>query len=117
MTRPKLSATYKRPAESNAKPEGCTSADLLICKLFGGWGPCEDVKLDWPSTKSAVGSIVLAVRFEAGKRNTRLLPGSVTQTFPCASRATPARNAVFPEAKYSVLLLGPGLPSFGDPFP
>src|ERR1051326_5347603 len=65
----------------------------------------DDTKSNWPRTRSAEGSVVLGLRTAAGNRNTRLLPGSVTQRLPWLSIARPARNAAF-WAKDRVLLLG-----------
>src|SRR5580658_11085962 len=65
--------------------------------LGGGLGIVLEVKLFWPSTRSAVGCDVLGASWLEGKRRTRLLPESVTHKLPVAgSTAMPVRPAWSP---------------------
>src|ERR1700730_7262943 len=102
-----------RPFGSKASPDGCARKSFLLRVTFAGI--VLDVKLVWPRTRSAAGSFVaLPPSYLAGKRNTRLLPGSETHRLPCASKARPARNVPVALANARVRSLGPARASLGE---
>src|SRR6185437_1145048 len=89
-TRPRCeetaSDTKRRPAESNAMPEG---EKMDVNEVGDGGAPPSllSVNVFWPRTRSAGRPDCPAARAPAENRRTRLFPESPTQRFPELSNA------------------------------